>query len=63
MPDPTPQATQKPYKAVRLRPGTEAKFAAIIAKTRWTQAEAIDALCDEFMAAHDISVPAPTETD
>lgn len=60
MTDPTPQAPQKPYKAVRVRPGTEVKLAAITAAKRWTDTEAVDALCDEFMAAHDISVP---ETD
>lgn len=42
---------------VRLRPATRAKFGAIAASKRWTLAETADALADEFMEKHGLTVP------
>lgn len=50
------EASTTPQKRVRLRPETDLKLAAITARMRWTDTEAVDALCDEFMAQHGISV-------
>ena len=50
------EASTSPQKRVRLRPETEAKLGAITDEKRWTDTEAIDAMCDEFMLRHAISV-------
>lgn len=50
------EASRKPPVQVRLRPETALKYLAITTRMRWTDTEAADALCDEFMANHGISV-------
>ena len=50
------EASTSPQKRVRLRPETEAKLGAITDEKRWTDTEAIDAMCDEFMDKRLLSV-------
>lgn len=57
------QTAQKAAEAVRLLPGTKAKLIAIQRRTRQSYGVIVDVAFDEYMAAHDISVPeseAPT---
>lgn len=41
---------------MRVRPETRAKIQAIAERQRWTLVETIDAIADEFMAAHKIEL-------
>jgi len=43
---------------IGVRPGTRAKFDAIAVSKRWTLTETADALADEYIQQHGISVPA-----
>ncbi len=42
---------------VRLRRETRAKFDAIAALRRWTLTETADALADEFIEKHNLTIP------
>ena len=48
---------------VKVRPETKAKLNAITADRRWTFAECVDALADEFIERHGIQLPERAKCD